>query len=302
MTTERLMDLGRRFNPDVEISIATSVCDAYLRLMNSGAFRREKSAAYYQWFYGAGRPSVLSLARGKGGEPLGQVGVSLYTLTHGLRAALVVDMVTVPERRGSGLFGLVLHEAEKWARAQGADCLICFPNPAGARALVGTGHWRLEAEIETLECACPIFDETRAAVEGVPLAVVRTEAEVVWRFKEHPEYRYKEWSGPSGSLWTKDFVDPVSQESLTDLVSLGGVMSADGASLIAATRQEPGGAARRFTAWALPGSPDVARITRAGFHPGSQRRAFCVKWLSVDAERVAGRAQWAVTQADTEVF
>lgn len=286
---------------NLHIAIERDACDAYLELMNGGAFRRKKSAPYYRWFYGPGRPAVLSLARSKEGVPLGQVGASLCTLTRGLQAGVIVDMVSVPERRGSGLFGLVLREAESWARARGVHCLICFPNPAGRQALLRAG-WRQEAEVTTLECTAPAFDEEPAAPVGEPLAVVRTDAEIAWRFKEHPEHTYEEWPGPSGSLWTKNFVDPVSQETLTDLVSLGGYESADGRSLIAATKTAPDGPARRFTAWALPGSPDAARVARAGFHPGSQRRAFCVKWLSEEAEHREEGAFWALSQSDTEVF
>jgi len=310
---DRVLALAKRMNPDVTISVSGDQCSDYLVLMNSGAFRRTKTPAYFRWFYrGSGR-SMLAVARGSDDTPVGQMGVRLCEMSCSLLGGLVTDMVTVPSRRGSGVFALLEQVVEDWCRNEGADLLYSFPNIAGARALIGAGHWAKVDEIRTLECNAQLLEPHKLSAggtyEGLQLAlsrptigVRRSAKELAWRFQAHPEYKYREWPVSGSKLWTKIFTDPASGENTVDLVSAGGLNPTEPHLLGEALAVLSSEGAVRFSAWAQPTAPDAELLLTAGFYAGLQSRALCVRWLSSRAEQASLCLPWTVAQADTEVF
>lgn len=279
--------------------------ESYLRLMNLGDFRRKKTAAYFSWFYFDGpRETLLLQAFDSAGRLAGQMGLQFRQLG-GHRAGMIVDMVVAPEFRGLGAFRDMEAAAARTAVAGGATALTSFTNPMGEKALVRLGSWRLGAQITTLEWTANA--PAPAVPDSLPdtssfLSFARVESDDVWRFGEHPEYRYRNWTRGGGALWTKDFTDQTTGRTFTDLVTLGGGESTPTDLLSDAVRQLKEEGASVMTAWALPGVPDAAVLAQLGFRPGDQRRSLCVRWLSPEAEALSHGRVWALRQSDTEVF
>lgn len=278
--------------------------ESYLRLMNLGDFRRKKTAAYFSWFYfSAPRETLLLQAVDPGGRLAGQMGLQFRELD-GLKAGMIVDMVVAPEFRGQSAFREMEAEAARIALAKGASALTSFTNPMGEKALLRLGSWRLGAQITTLEWT---GSAARPPASGSPapgphlLGFSRLDDDE-WRFRQHPEYTYRHWTEGRGTLWTKDFKDQTTGRTFTDLVSVGGVELTPLALLGAAVQNLREGGASVLTAWALPGVPDAAALSQLGFRPGDQQRSLCVRWLTPEAESRFEGANWALCQADTEVF
>lgn len=279
--------------------------ESYLRLMNLGDFRRKKTAAYYSWFYFAGpRKTLLLQAFDPVGRLAGQMGLQLRELS-GMTAGMIVDMVVAPEFRGQSVFREMEAEAARIALANGASALTSFTNPMGEKALLRLGSWRLGAQITTLEWTGSAPEPPapyRPAQTQQWLSFPRLAGEDGWRFRQHPEYRYRHWTEGGDDLWTKDFTDQTTGRTFTDLVSVGGAEPTPPELLSAIVRTLKDGGASVLTAWALPGVPDAAALAQLGFRPGGQQRSLCVRWLTPEAESRFQEVDWAVCQADTEVF
>jgi len=273
--------------------------------MNLGDFRRKKTAAYFSWFYFDGpRETLLLQAFEPGGRLAGQMGLQLRELS-AIRAGMIVDMVVAPEFRGQSAFREMEAEAARIALAKGASALTSFTNPMGEKALVRLGSWRLAAQITTLEWTGSTAEQPAPcspAQSPDRLSFPRLDSEDDWRFRQHPEYKYRHWTEGRGSLWTKDFKDQTTGRTFTDLVSVGGVEPTPPALLGDAVQDLRACGASVLTAWALPGVPDASALSQLGFRPGDQQRSLCVRWLTPGAESRFQEANWALCQADTEVF
>ena len=279
--------------------------ESYLGLMNLGDFRRKKTAAYFSWFYFAGlRETFLLQAFDPDGRLAGQMGLQFRELS-GIRAGMVVDMVVTPAFRGQGAFLEMEAEAARIAMARGAAALTSFTNPMGEKALLRLGYWRRGAQITTLEWP---WNAPEPPAPGSPapspqlLSFSRLDSDDEWRFRQHPEYKYRHWTEGRGALWTKDFTDQTTGRTFTDLVSVGGGEPTPPDLLSAAVRALRDSGDSVLTAWALPGVPDAAALWELGFRPGGQQRTLCVRWLTPEAESRFQGVNWALCQADTEVF
>jgi GNAT superfamily N-acetyltransferase len=273
--------------------------------MNLGDFRRKKTAAYFSWFYFDGpRETMLLQAFEPGGRLAGQMGLQFRELD-GLKAGMIVDMVVAPEFRGQSSFREMEAEAARVALTKGASALTSFTNPMGEKALLRLGSWRLGAQIATLEWTGTTPEPPAPYSPAQPpkwLSFPRLDSEEDWRFRQHPEYKYRHWAEAEGALWTKDFTDQTTGRTFTDLVSVGGGEPTPPQLLSAVVRALKDAGASVLTAWALPGVPDALALAQFGFRPGDQRRSLCVRWLTPEAESRCDGLAWALCQADTEVF
>jgi GNAT superfamily N-acetyltransferase len=276
-----------------------------LRLMNLGDFRRKKTAAYYSWFYfGGPRDTVLVQGFDPHGRLAGQMGLQFRELSD-IRAGMIVDMVVAPEFRGQGTFREMEAEAARFALARGASALTSFTNAMGEKALLRLGSWSLGARITTLEWTGRVPEPPSPVGAGYSprwLSFSRLDTDDDWRFRRHPEYTYRHWTEGTGAMWTKDFTDPATGLTFTDLVSVGGAEPTPPELLSTAVQALRDGGASVLTAWAMAGVPDAATLTKLGFRPGDQQRSLCVRWLTREAESKFQGVNWALRQADTEVF
>jgi GNAT superfamily N-acetyltransferase len=110
-------------------------------------FRRPRTVAHWTWQMKRnpyGGPFVAMARRTGDGAIVGINGAMSMKLNLAGRPVLIcqsVDTAVHPEHRGQGVFENTARECFEWARSQGAEAVIGFPNPTSYPGLVRSLGW-----------------------------------------------------------------------------------------------------------------------------------------------------------------
>jgi GNAT superfamily N-acetyltransferase len=263
-----------------------------------------------------------------GGRVAGASGMSFHRMLIGgeeQEVAFALDAATHPDYRGRGLWSaLELRNEEECARL-GAPAVLGFTNPLAGPILVGKLGWSdlawlrfwarpvlrrgglLPRGVEEVGRLGPEVEELyRAAREGWPAHVVRSEEHLTWRYAQSPRgYRLLAARGPGGRLDGYAVVGQKRYEGrevgvLADLVVRPGAVGTGRLLVRAAARRVERG--RVLVAWLPPAGATRTALVTSGFVPTNRSIRFIGKPLQDGVVLPTGRQGWHFGLGDMDIF
>lgn len=301
---------------------------AFCALSNS-LYSRPVDAAYYDWQFFQPPFETKLAALVEGDAWVACYGMQLRPLAGTARCvAWAIDIMVAASRQRQGLFAtLAAFAAGSVMNASPAALCVMANHKADAAHVKKLGWKRTETFVTYVADAAPhrasfdrmdffALDDFR---ECEPLitarahtlhATRRSAADLNWRFKRNPRYRYETFGVARkgelfGYLVLKVFRDPVTGESVGDIVDI--MWSVDDSAACEAMLRfalshffDQG--IRRAATWLQTNTMLDDAGLRVGFKPTTQQRFFCVAAIDSQRRDIDRSDRWFLTMADSEVY
>lgn len=288
--------------------------DQCAALMNKN-YRRTFSPEYFRWRYFNDQGYGALFIAQTDDVVVGCMGVSLRTLSNGMRCSTVTDMLIGAPFRGKGIFRLLEQKADRYARDHHCVVSTVLANEQGKNAVERCG-WKHIGMVHTHMCHPPSGGSERTNLLSDIDSDIRFSKRNMfsfasdkkyrhWRFDQNPMYRYNKVELTKDIFsYTKLFIDPESKKTYGDIVDYANV-PADQQTLQTLLLKTMAGFPKDIssvTTWALPHTWAYPVVRQLGFEETACCKWFCVKPLHRSDEPFLDFTHWHLVPADCEMF
>lgn len=284
-----------------------------VNLMNS-QYNRKFDENYFYWQYFQSEYPTLSMcAFDSSNKLVGMFGCQKRHLTSKINICQAIDLLVIPEMRGTGLFCYLGDQALK--KFDSIDVLCVLPNLNGKNAVEKALQWKTIAKIGMMELykenflklvSGEVIQENEQRIYHNITRFYYNDEIRNWRFNRHPYYKYYRCEITSDIFVIyKIFIDPISNDKYGDIVyyqcDLRDVQMLESLILKAVEdlfKRE----ITHITTWSPTHLKPINVFRSLGFVDVCKERYFCIKVLNNEYNYLYDFRNWHLFQSDAEIY